>query len=497
MLIELSRKERVSTLQAIATSPENQKYSKYYDYYKGDHFVKSNRYTTDYGKRSFYDVYTRSGIPVFDGNIKEEKVIVQSNWCRTVVDTIADYTRGVNEDIVVTADKGQEELEKVWSDNNINLLTRELAEETGKLGKTFLRLRQREKNGPYEIFYVDAGGVYPILNPITQDMEGVIYFFGISAADARRLYPDVDIKSNSDVYYAEEWTKDNLYKFIDGVQINEVNELLGTVRDGNPYEFIPFYEIKADTEAESDIVDVIPLNDELNMVLTYNHESLKYHAFPIYSPDGSFTGNNLIPEASLAKVEISPRTILNFPAKRIEGAGIPDSVITYIQELKQEISINSGVPLKLLTADMDGNLSGVALQRLMSGVIKKAEMRRVYIKEAYKKLSKDILTRSGLAEVEVDIIFPDIIKIDTNERLDEAIKKQTLGISKETIFEELGYDYEDEEEKRQEEFDNSLEKRMIDEQSNIQSDPARGEKKGTEAKKGDGKGNNQPPKFGK
>lgn len=489
MLIELSRIQRNSKLLTLGTSPENKKYTEYFDYYKGDHFVRSNYMinNSDYGRVSHYNVYTRSGIPVFDDNIKDNKVIVQSNWCRVIVDTIADYARGVNEDIVITSDVKQDEIQKVWKDNDINILTREIAEEAGKMGKTYLRLRRRKKDANFEIFNIDPGGIFKITNPITGDIDGIIYFFGMSADNARRLYPSIAIKdSTQDVYYAEEWTNDKLYQFVDGVQVNPTNDY-NIVQDGNPYGFLPFYEIKADNDGESDIADVISLNDELNMTLTFNHETIKYHAFPIYSPSGSFTGQNLIPAEALKKVEISPRTILNFPAQRISGEGVPDSVIKYIEQLKQEISINAGVPLKLLTAEIDGKLSGVALQRLMSGIIKKAEMRRNYIEEAYEKISQDIIILLGGGEADVDVNFPDIIKIDTNERLDEALKKESIGISKETIFEELGYDYQEEEKQRQVEFDNSLEKKIRDEmtalnpndKNGIQPTPPQFKAKGT------------------
>lgn len=455
MLIELTPQGRVKKLQELSTSKENRKYSEYYDYYKGEHFVKSTfPYDDQYRRYRPYYVLTRSGQSVFDSP-DDDKQLFWMNWCRMVIDTISDYSRGVNEDIVITADSGEEELTKVWKDNNINTLTKEIACEAGKFGKTFLKLRKI--NDKIQLYHVDPASVYQIIDPISNDVLSVIYYYSISVEDARQKFPGMEF-GGTEVYYAEEWTPYFLFKFINGEEIQDLNEM-GEARIGNPYGFIPFYEVKADIDGDSDIVDVIPLNDEYNMILTFNHESLKYHGFPMYSPDGSFNSQtNVLDPSALKDVRIAPKTFLNFPAKRIESEGVSDSIIKYIEQLRVDISIAGGVPLKLLTSELDGNLSGVALQRLMAPLIKKAEDRRNYIKEAYKRINNDILRLIGLGEAETDVIFPAIVNEDMNEQLDEAIKKNTLGISKQTIFEELGYDYEEEHKATQKEFDNDLQR---------------------------------------
>jgi hypothetical protein len=81
----------------------------------------------------------------------------------------------------------------------------------------------------------------------------------------------------------------------------------------------------------------------------------------------------------LKEVKISPKSIMNFPLERIEGKGVDQSVIQHLETIQKNISVVSQVPMKLLTAEMDGSLSGVALARLMSGVTKQAEVRRDYL----------------------------------------------------------------------------------------------------------------------
>ncbi|MHC1728080.1 MAG: phage portal protein [Syntrophobacteraceae bacterium] len=490
MLIELNRRQRIDKIHELATSKENQLFSQYFDYYNGDHFVKSAPFSAGRSFREQFNVYTRSGVPVFDGASIGDKVLVQKNWCRLFIDTIADYARGVNEDIVVTSDIAQDELQAIWKKNKINTLIKETGQESGKLGRTVLKLRRRKPGYPVELFQVDPGGVRFIKNPLTGDNEGAVYHFAIDLEDAKRLFPGVEMSArtgNDQVYYAEEWTIGQVFKFIDGEPVNEINEN-GLTKDRNPYGFIPFYEVLSGQEGVSDIADVIRLNDEYNMVMTFNHESLKYHGFPMYAPKGNFNLESVLLPEQLKDVEISPRVIQPFPMERIEAEGVNDSIIKYMQELRQDLCSSASVPFKLITAELDGNLSGVALQRLMAPLIKKAEDRRNYIREVCKQINRDMLSLMGVTtEADTDIIFPDIIKIDTNERLDEGIKKQTLGISKQTIFEELGYDYEDEDAKVEEEWDKSLDKRLIDEEqaandkSGIQQNPKQIPQKGTPA----------------
>lgn len=506
MLKDLDRNRRVAFLEDIDKSPQNQLYSTFFDYYNGKHFSIVGVSESDYSHQRIQSLRTRSGIELYDSTKDDDyRVPVCSNWCRPIVQTIADFTRGVDETIEITVgdatgeSQEQKTIQEVWKKNQLEIFAHKTAQEAGVFGKTYLRFRGGVQDPltkevqPIKFYVLDPGGVYEIINPLSEETEGVINFFIINRKDAEKLFPGVQIQNNkNEVYYCEEWDNKELNKFIDGVHLNPAKNL-------NPYPFIPFVKIPANLAETSDINDVISLNDELNITLTYINEIFKYHAFPLYAPKGSGLENNVLAKEQLKDIKISPKTIMNFPLERIEGKGVDASVIDHLDTLQKNIAIVSQVPIKLLTAEIDGNTTGVALQRLMSGVMKKAEIRRDYIKEAFRKLNNMIISvgKGVYTEIESEITFPDIIKIDTGARLDEAIKKQTLGISKETIFEELGYDFEEEDKARQEEFDNSLEKRLMDEQSAIQQNNSRQPGKGANAPKGNTGGNNRFANRGK
>jgi hypothetical protein len=188
MLKELSRKERVAKIETIANREECKFYSLFFDYYKGNHFVKTDMSSTDYGMNSIYRITTRSGVELFDTQTDEDKVVVKSNWCKPIIETIGDYTRGVNEEIVITSDSEEESLSNVWKENNIDTLTHSICYQTGIFGKTYLRIRKREK---IELVSINPDEIYEVKNPITDETESVIWYFEIDNEQAERMFPQV------------------------------------------------------------------------------------------------------------------------------------------------------------------------------------------------------------------------------------------------------------------------------------------------------------------
>jgi hypothetical protein len=465
LLKQLSRTERLAQLKNIITRSDVQLFNMYHDYYRGIHFIKSVLQTTDYGRSDAYRVTTRSGVELYDEQTSADKIVVKSNWCTPIIETIGDFTRGVSEPIMINSKDKEDELRKVWDHNKLDTLVHELAYDCGIFGRTYIRLRRRDKLDPIELKQLDPAGVYEVRNPINDERESVITWFNMSRSDARRLYPQVSmLAGEGEVTYAEEWDKDLVYMYVDGEMVNELNGEK-QAKDLNPYGFIPIFEVPGNIYRTSDIHDAIALNDELNITLTYVNEILRYSAFPMLAPKGTFGPDTpILSKKQLEEVEVSPRTILPIPMERVEGGGVDQSIMEHIDKLKQDISVVSGVPMKLLTAEVDGNTTGVALERMLGAVIKQAEVRRSYIRQTVKEINAAILTLlGGKADTETDMVFPEMIKVDMNDTLDEALKKQTLGISRETIFEELGYDYQDEEKKRATELENDPMNKINDE----------------------------------
>lgn len=459
-LLTLTREQRLDAIKSIATSDRVKGYALYNDYYEGQHFMKQ-RYSHDYGKKTKSYVQTRSGQSLYDADTEDDKVLVKSNWCEPIIETIGDYTRGIAEPIVISLEDGgehEDELRTTWEENHIDTLTHEAAYDCGIFGNTVLRLKQLADKS-IKITQLDPASVYECWNPITGERESTIYWFLMLKSEASTLYPGLQFFGSTDeyVYYCEEWSDDAVYKYLDGEVVNERNDEQ-QVKYLNPYGFQPFFKIKGNIKESSDIKNVISLNDELNITMTYINEIFRYAAFPMLAPKGTFGPDTpVLTEDQLEEVEISPQVILPIPMEKVKGEGVEQSVLDHLKDVRADIATVSGVPLKVLTGEIAGDASGVAIERLMGAVIKQAEVRRNYMIETYKELSKRILQLlsggTDMPDVKVSVVFPPMIKLDVNELLDAAIKKQTIGVSQETILDELGYDYEEEQKKRKTELE--------------------------------------------
>lgn len=448
MLKNLSRKERNSVIKSFSESEETKLYNMFLDYYNSKHFASTATKYTDYHAGG-YKLSTRSGSPLTDSTTDDDRMLVVSNWCEPIVTSIADFTAGTDGEVTFDDIVSQ----KFWDDQHARILIQEASVKLGMYGKAFLRYQD---NGQKKVKVIEPQKIYEVINSITGERESVIHYYVVSREDAEELYPDFSF-SSGDIYYAEEFSDKFLDKYIDGELVNEDKNL-------NPYKQIPFYKIQTNSEEKSDLLDVVPLNDELNVTLTNINEVLKYHAFPIYSPKGSGLKDNIIPDEQFKDIKISPKKLMNFPIERIASGGIDSSVIDYMEKLKQDMSVVSQVPIKLLMGEVEGNTSGVALERMMSGIIKQAEKRRTYLVKAMKEVNK-----IAVNDKDVQITLPNMLKTDESVKLDEAIKKESLGISKETIFTELGYEYKEEEKLRDEEIDKAL-TRIDEERNTIEQD---------------------------
>jgi len=448
MLENLSRKERNSTIKAFATSEENRLFDMFYDYYDAKHFASTTLRQSDYGSQGV-KISTRSGNPLTDSKKDEDRMLVVSNWCEPVITSIADFTSGTDGEITFDDEPSQD----FWDGLDAKIIMQEASSKVGIYGRCYLRYQDNEKK---TVKVVEPQHVYEVKNSITGELESIVHYYLISKEDAEILHPELSL-NKGDIFYAEEFSDGTLNKYIDGYHVNPEKNV-------SPYDVIPFFKIQTNSEEKSDLLDVIPLNDELNVTYTNNNEVLKYHAFPIYSPKGSGLKDNVlsITDENFKNLSISPKKIMNFPIERIASGGIDASVIEYTEKIKQDIAVVSQVPLKLLLGEIGGDISGVALERMMSGIIKQAEKRRAYIKKAIKGINK-----LAVSDTEIKVTLPNMLKADGNAKLDEAIKKESLGISKETIITELGYDYKEEESKREQELDKQL-TRLEDEARSIE-----------------------------
>jgi DNA repair protein RadC len=109
------------------------------------------------------------GIKVLD------HIIIGETYCSFV-------TRGIDEEVIVTATDGvkEDDLSEVWEKNQIGILMHKIAQEAGIFGKCYLRFRggitdaETKQPIPVKITIVDPASIYEIINPLSDEVEGVI-----------------------------------------------------------------------------------------------------------------------------------------------------------------------------------------------------------------------------------------------------------------------------------------------------------------------------------
>jgi hypothetical protein len=96
-----------------------------------------------------------------------------------------------------------------------------------------------------------------------------------------------------------------------------------------------------------------------------------------------------------------------------------------------------------------GNLtSAVALRLTLMGMLSKTDRKRFTYSEGLNRICRVILAmldtaniyKTGDADREMDVVFPNPLPEDAMEKLKEAQIKKEIGVSTEQVLRELGYE---------------------------------------------------------
>ena len=97
-----------------------------------------------------------------------------------------------------------------------------------------------------------------------------------------------------------------------------------------------------------------------------------------------------------------------------------------------------------------GQLSGVALKILYAPLVEKVSEKRLLMEEMLETLCVHVLELGGFDGREIEIIWPEIVPHSEVEQRSVAQQDLQMGVaSKATVAAQLGYQWEDEQEKIQ------------------------------------------------
>jgi hypothetical protein len=125
-----------------------------------------------------------------------------------------------------------------------------------------------------------------------------------------------------------------------------------------------------------------------------------------------------------------------------------DRHITEIREAMDKISSVTPLVAGVVRSKLGNLTSAVALRLTLMGTLSKTERKRFTYGEGLKRICGMVLEMldacgvypNGPEEREMDIIFPSPLPENEMEKLQEAQVKRELGVSKEQVLRELGYE---------------------------------------------------------
>ena len=235
-------------------------------------------------------------------------------------------------------------------------------------------------------------------------------------------------------------------RYEDGRLIEEGPCVLGRV----PVVHIQNFPLPLSFEGLSDVEPLIPLQDELNTRLSDRANRVTFQSFKMYLGKG-------ISDFLERKVGPGQMWKADDPDAGIEEFGgdtACPSEQDHVKQIREALDKVSGVtPVAAgVIEGKIGNLtSAVALRITLMGLLSKTERKRQVYGKGIREVCRmvlELLDASGVwatrpEEREIKIHWPSPLPENLNEKLDQARQKHELGVSRETVLRELGYEFED------------------------------------------------------
>jgi hypothetical protein len=184
--------------------------------------------------------------------------------------------------------------------------------------------------------------------------------------------------------------------------------------------------------------DLIHLNEVLNRVLSYIAKICRLHGHPWPWTAG----------VEARAIQIAPGNVLCLPdpnakLELAEAHGDLVNMMHFADSLRSdmdELSRVPGVALGRIDVLPRGNLPGTAMELLFQPLIEKTtHVRRLY-GGLIRSLCEHILELGDFPGLTVNLVWPNLLPIDDTAAAQTGTLLMTLGVSQDTILQELGYD---------------------------------------------------------
>lgn len=405
-----------------------------------------------------YDGRGPKPFPVLDPTRPDDNTCV--NWHETVVDTGTAFLMGAGVEFAVetegdeedsesnpTKDAQEEWLEAVWDAAGKDILLHNIATNGAVSGDAFVKIRYEPGNPLPRLINIDPATIYALwdMDDIERVVEYRIEWQGIDVTTGKAVNRRQVIAR--DVAPLAAWVITDYQQRPNSGIWDEVQS------ERWPYEWCPIVHIQnlpAPNEfyGKPDLTEsLLHLQDRANYNLSNRARIDRFHAHPKTWGRG-FTASQMDmgPEA-LTIIQSENGTLQNLEMQT-------DLVASraLFEDIERAYFSLAKVP-QIATGRLEdvGALSGLAMQVLWGPLIKRTNVKRQLYGEGLEELNAHLMEIGGWPGVDVEVRFSDALPKDRAAEVTMAEQVYALGVSRETVLTDLGYNAEEEIAKRAEE----------------------------------------------
>lgn len=381
---------------------------------------------------------------------------VNINYARLIVDVNVTTLFGQEPIFEYDGESGDsstetQALDECWKANKKMLLLQKMAQNGSTCGHVFVRILPPANGQKYpRLINLSPEYVRVVVDP--QDIDQVdAYLIEYDAVDGwgRNVSVRQTIQRRGAIWEIVEQVKHPDNKALDTERITVWQYAWPPIIDCQNLPLANSYYGMSDIED-----DVIDLNKSLNFIASNIRRIIRFHAHPKTWATG----------VTAKDVKAGPDKTLIFsnPEAKIgnlEMQGDLASSIAYYDKLQGGMFDVARLPA-VATGHLDkaGDLSGTAMQIAYRPLTSVIDQKRLTYGEMLTDLNGRLLEMMGLATKKpITIQWPEVLPVNALEERQVALMDQQIGASNDTLLWKLGYDAEQEKEKKADEQEAALE----------------------------------------
>lgn len=344
-----------------------------------------------------------------------------------------------------------------WGDDDDRMaLLSNVALNGGVCGQTFVKLMPAAPGRRYpRMVVIDPQLVRVITQPDDCDvvLAYIIQYPAGNGIQTRQVITRIDPDNNAGEYGGldpdDTWTIYNYQRNVSNNQINAAWQLVGQPVEW-PYPFPPIFDRQNlpnpnEHWGRPDLTpDLVKINLGLNFIESNTARIIKYHAHPKTFVTGS--------GARDVEVKVSGVICFDSPDAKVGNLEMHSdlsSSLNFAETLRSDMDEQSRVPavaLGRLESLPKGNISGVALQLLFQPLIEKTIQKRRLYGQLIREITRAALVLSGQIDLadwddyEVELHWQNLLPVDDLAAAQTGLALIQIGVSEDTVIQELGYD---------------------------------------------------------